>query len=243
LNPATSGKHSAKSARPPEEPETQSRKIENRGSSWKDISGNLPNIPVNSIVVDPVLANTLYTATDVGAFWTQNGGASWSTLMNGLPKAIATFLQLHNPSRTLRAATYGRSLFDAHLPIADLALAMIESPSPIPHGAYFSYTIRVTNKGPDLAGNATITDTVPTGTTFVSVVPSVGTCTHPAVGGTGIVSCKAGSLLKGASATVTLILHDTAAAGSTVTDSAKGSSSTPDPRLNNNSSTPKTAVN
>jgi hypothetical protein len=63
------------------------------------------------------------------------------------------------------------------------------------------------------------------------------------VGGTGIVSCKAGSLLKGASATVTLILHDTAAAGSTVTDTAKASSSTPDPRLNNNFSTLKTAVN
>jgi uncharacterized repeat protein (TIGR01451 family) len=217
-------------------------KTTNGGSSWKDISGNLPNIPVNSIVVDPVLANTLYIATDVGTFWTRNGG-TWSPLMSGLPKAISTFLQLHNPSRTLRVATYGRSLFDAHLPMADLALAMMESPSPIPHGTNFSYTIRVTNKGPDPARNATITDTVPTGTTFVSVVPSVGTCTYPAVGGTGIVSCKAGSLLKGASATVTLILHDTAAAGSTVTDTAKASSSTPDPRLNNNFSTLKTAVN
>jgi len=218
-------------------------KTTNGGSSWKDISGSLPNVPVNSVVVDPVLANTLYIATDIGTFRTGNSGSSWSPLMNGLPKAIANFLTLHKSSRTLRAATYGRSLFDAHLPIADLAITMTESPNPIPHGTNFDYTIRVTNNGPDSAGSVIITDSVPLGSTFVAVTSSVGTCTHPSAGGTGTVSCAAGNLLKGASVNVTLTLHDTAAAGSAVTNTAKASSTTPDPNLKNNSSMVKTNVN
>src|SRR5262249_6555765 len=58
------------------------------GASWTDISGNLPNIPVNDVVVDPALANTLYIATDIGVFSTNNGGSSWFTLVNGLPRVI-----------------------------------------------------------------------------------------------------------------------------------------------------------
>ena len=50
---------------------------------WKDISGNLPNIPVNAIAIDPVLANTYYAATDIGVFRTRNGGVNWATLGDG----------------------------------------------------------------------------------------------------------------------------------------------------------------
>jgi photosystem II stability/assembly factor-like uncharacterized protein len=51
----------------------------NTGGTWTDISGNLSNIPVNDLVVDPVLANTFYAATDTGVFMTSNGGTTWST--------------------------------------------------------------------------------------------------------------------------------------------------------------------
>lgn len=38
------------------------------GTTWTDISGNLPNIPANDIVIDPDVSNTVYIATDVGVF-------------------------------------------------------------------------------------------------------------------------------------------------------------------------------
>jgi uncharacterized repeat protein (TIGR01451 family) len=213
-----------------------------RGITWKDISGNLPNIPVNAIVVDPVLANTYYVATDIGVFRTRNGGGFWSVLGAGLPRVTVLGLTLHNPSRTLRAATHGRSMWDIHVPIADLATTVAESPSPVPHGTNLKYTLNVTNKSPDVAMNTVVSDATPAGTTFVSFTTSAGTCTAPALGATGTLSCKVGNLASGVKATVTMTVRDTAAAGSTLTDTGRASSSTPDPNTKNNSMTVKTSV-
>jgi photosystem II stability/assembly factor-like uncharacterized protein len=85
------------------------------GGPWIDISGNLPNIPVNDIVVDPDVPGTLYVATDVGAFGTSDGGVSWSPLGSGLPNVIVFGLTLQRRSRLLFAATRGRSVWDLQL--------------------------------------------------------------------------------------------------------------------------------
>jgi hypothetical protein len=87
---------------------------------WMDIDGaGLPDIPVNAIVIDPddLTHNTLYVGTDIGAFFTTNGGISWSVLgsANSLPSAEILGLALHDPSRTLRAATHGRGMWDLNL--------------------------------------------------------------------------------------------------------------------------------
>jgi uncharacterized protein (TIGR03437 family) len=88
------------------------------GETWNDISGNLPNIPVNDIVVDPDQPNVLCIATDIGVFLSSDGGMTWSTLSNGLPRVLVQGLNLHRPSRTLRAVTYGRSMWDLSVPLA-----------------------------------------------------------------------------------------------------------------------------
>lgn len=85
------------------------------GTSWTDISGNLPNTPVNDIAIDPDLPNTFYVGTDVGVFSTINGGTTWSTLSSGLPTVAVLGLKFHRPSRTLRAVTHGRSVWDLSL--------------------------------------------------------------------------------------------------------------------------------
>src|SRR5207244_6569430 len=151
-------------------------------------------------------------------------------------------LTLHKPSRTLRAATHGRSMWDIHVPIADLATSVIESPSPVPHGTNLKYTLNVTNKGPDAAMSTVVTDATPAGTTFVGFTTSLGTCTAPAVGGAGTLSCKVGNLANGAKATVTLTVKDTVAAGSTLTDTGRAFSATPDTNTKNNSMAVKTSV-
>ena len=86
------------------------------GATWTDISGNLPVIPVNDVVVDPDLPRTLYIATDAGVMVTNDGGATWSSLGNGLPVVVVHSLVLHRPSRVLRAATHGRSVWDILVP-------------------------------------------------------------------------------------------------------------------------------
>lgn len=213
------------------------------GLTWKDVSGNLPNIPVNAIVIDPVLANTYYVATDIGVFRTRNGGGLWSVLGAGLPRVTVLGLTLHNASRTLRAATHGRSMWDIHVPMADLVTSLTESSNPVPHGTNVTYTLNVTNKGPDIAMSTVISDVTPVGTTFVGFTTSAGTCTAPLVGATGTLSCKIGNLGGGAKGTVTMTVTDTAAAGSTLTDTGKAFSNTPDPNTKNNVVSIKTGVN
>lgn len=91
-------------------------KLTNYGATWTDITSNLVDAPVNDVVVDPDVANTLYIANDVGVFSTSDGGQSWNSMVTGLPRVIVMGLALDRATRTLRAATYGRSMFDLVLP-------------------------------------------------------------------------------------------------------------------------------
>jgi len=93
------------------------------GVSWTDVSGNLPNIPVNDLAIDPDVFGTLYLGTDIGVFRTTDGGETWSVLSSGLPNTVVSGLKLHRPSRTLRAATHGRSMWDLRLPLSMPSLA------------------------------------------------------------------------------------------------------------------------
>ncbi len=92
-------------------------KTSNSGASWADISGNLPDIPVNALVIDPDLAQTLYIATDAGVMVTTDEGATWSSLGQGLPNVVVTSLVMQRKSRLLRAATHGRSVWDIVVPL------------------------------------------------------------------------------------------------------------------------------
>ncbi len=85
------------------------------GNSWTDISGNLPNIPVTSIAIDPDVANTYYVGTDVGAFYTSDGGTTWSVLGTGLPNVGIMSMDFQHATRTLVAGTHGRSAWELSL--------------------------------------------------------------------------------------------------------------------------------
>ncbi len=67
----------------------------------------------------------------------------------------------------------------------DIALGVSASAGTVAHGGNLTYTIAVTSKGPDFGYNVRISDPLPAGTTFVSYDAGGGTCTAPAVGGTG----------------------------------------------------------
>ena len=81
-------------------------KITGTGNTSTDISGNLPDAPANSVVIDP--RGPLYVATDVGVFRSKDG-ASWTSYNAGLPNAFVTSLALDAGSGTLTATTFGRS--------------------------------------------------------------------------------------------------------------------------------------
>lgn len=84
----------------------------NTGATWTDISGDLPNIPVNYLLTLTNAPNTLFAATDVGVFYTTNGGTHWTPLVNGLPRVAVLGLALQASSHKLRAATHGRGMWE-----------------------------------------------------------------------------------------------------------------------------------
>jgi photosystem II stability/assembly factor-like uncharacterized protein len=88
----------------------------NYGNSWIAINGNLPDAPINDVIVDPNNTNNLYAGTDYGVMMTTNLGQSWSVLGGGLPTTVPVHdLTLHNPTRKLVAWTHGRSAFYIYL--------------------------------------------------------------------------------------------------------------------------------
>ncbi len=90
-------------------------KTTNYGQSWINIGGNLPDIPLNDVIVDPVYRPFLYVATDAGVVYSTNQGAIWNVLSTGMPEVPVHDLTLHSPTRKLVAFTHGRSAFTIDL--------------------------------------------------------------------------------------------------------------------------------
>jgi hypothetical protein len=87
------------------------------GASWTDVSGNLPNLPISDIVLDPDIPGTIYVATDLAVFISADNAATWHVLGSGLPHVQGRGLQLHRSSRILRVATFGLGMWDLFVPL------------------------------------------------------------------------------------------------------------------------------
>jgi uncharacterized repeat protein (TIGR01451 family) len=141
------------------------------GQSWANITGDLPNAPVNSIVLDPSYPNTLYAGTDVGAFVTYNGGAHWSLLGDSMPKVAVWQLDMDTLHRTIAAGTHGRgafSILDNTTPVPSLVLSKVAAATPVGPASNLVYTVTLKNIGNGPASGVMITDPLPANTSFVS---------------------------------------------------------------------------
>lgn len=88
-------------------------KTANAGASWTDVSGNLPDVPLNDVVV--LGAGKLAVASDLGVLLSTNGGATWSRLGSNLP--YTTTMDIHaGPDGKLYAATHGRGIWSIARP-------------------------------------------------------------------------------------------------------------------------------
>jgi hypothetical protein len=164
----------------------------NSGASWTKVDGNLPDIPVNSIVIDPADTsdNTIYVGTDSGVYATANAtagsGTTWSVLSSGLPNSEVLSLNLSKISRTLIAATHGRGMWSLLLPnfttSDDFSFGTVSPASQtVSTGGTANYVVPVSPVG---AGSPV--------TLSCSGLPAGATCTFtpnpvtPAAGGTNV---------------------------------------------------------
>lgn len=85
------------------------------GEEVIDLTGNLPNIPVLTIVYQKNSADRLYIGTDLGVFTTSNNSNYWELLGAEMPRVIVNELEIMEKTRTLRACTYGRGIWETDL--------------------------------------------------------------------------------------------------------------------------------
>jgi uncharacterized repeat protein (TIGR01451 family)/uncharacterized delta-60 repeat protein len=100
-----------------------------------------------------------------------------------------------------------------------------------------TYTATVKNNGPYTAAQLALVDTIPSGTNFVSIAPGAWSCSTPAVGGRGNVSCSLGSLGPNLTSTITFAVKVTVPGSVSISDTATVSAATSDPNTSNNSTT------
>jgi hypothetical protein len=85
-------------------------KTTNTGQNWSNISNNLPDVPANAIVRSRTDANVLFVATDLGVFYSSNGGTQWQRHGTGLPNVVCYDMKI-TPANNLVVGTHGRGMW------------------------------------------------------------------------------------------------------------------------------------
>ncbi|MCU1308014.1 MAG: hypothetical protein JWN45_2709 [Acidobacteriaceae bacterium] len=97
-------------------------KTTDAGATWIDKNADLPDSPANSIALDPTNTNVLYVGTDVGVFVSIDDGVSWADFGAGMPNVPVVKMKTFASGgvKKLRAATYGRGLWQIDLASPDV---------------------------------------------------------------------------------------------------------------------------
>ena len=85
------------------------------GSTWANISLNLPNLPINCIEYQRGAKEALYLGTDIGIYYKDKTSTSWIRYDEGLPNVPVTDLDIQYSSKIIRASTFGRGVYEAPL--------------------------------------------------------------------------------------------------------------------------------
>ncbi|MDQ2757712.1 MAG: hypothetical protein M3Y71_14320 [Actinomycetota bacterium] len=140
------------------------------GLTFTDVTANLPDIPVNSVTIDPSDGRTVYVGTDTGAFVSTNGGGRWTRLGRGIPQVAIWQLDYDATNGVMLAATHGRGAYTLANRGASPALVVstADAGTPVGPGSTVDYTVTVKNIGNGVAHDVSIIDPLPAGTTFQS---------------------------------------------------------------------------
>jgi uncharacterized repeat protein (TIGR01451 family) len=176
------------------------------------------------------VAGSSYSHLDYATF---SGGANKLMVY-----AISSGVSIHDPGPVALGMFKDMGWPSASLAVADVAIAITDTPDPIVINSDLTYAIVVSNNGPNSAAGVIVADNLPTGVTYVSATPSQGTCI-----GTSTVTCALGSIRNGESATVTLVVTPIVAVSGLTNTASITSSSSSDPYPANNSTTASTTVN
>jgi uncharacterized repeat protein (TIGR01451 family) len=223
-------------------------------SDFRDPGDGVKVMPQASLVAfDPVDPDIIVAGGRAsGVFITSDGGQTWALLTN--PHApTAEFPHLPNPAFArfdhdkpgvvrIYLGT-GRGVWRIGLVNADMAVTKTDAPDPVIVGKDLTYTVEVSNGGPDMAQNATFEDELPRGTTFRSIsAPAGWSCDLPSVGAPGTVRCTNPSMAPGSASFSLVVRPGGAVSLGGIVNTARAYSAAIDHDLSDNTATTTTAV-
>ncbi|PSR05239.1 MAG: hypothetical protein BRD49_04925, partial [Bacteroidetes bacterium SW_10_40_5] len=85
------------------------------GQSFHDFSTGLPDFPANAIAFHNKREGVLYLGTDAGVYYRLQAMKGWKCYNRGLPPAMVLDLEINNQAGKLRAATFGRGIWQVDL--------------------------------------------------------------------------------------------------------------------------------
>jgi len=211
--------------------------------NWLDKTGNLPDIPVEQVMPNPNQPQQVLVGTDWGLYFTDDitqASPTWYRF-DSFPHVMVWELVVDRGFTTLAAFTRSRGAWVwplTNAPVGTLSadLAVTNSgPASADAGSNVSYTLTLTNNGPNAAPNVVLNNPTPANLALVSVS---GDCPNNAL------PCQYASINSGAVKVVTATYaipasYNTAVA---ITDVASVSSGAADPVAANNAATATTTV-
>ncbi|MGA1277706.1 MAG: T9SS type A sorting domain-containing protein [Candidatus Kapaibacteriota bacterium] len=84
-------------------------------STWTDLSGGMPPIPVNCLRYQPNSPDRLYAGTDLGVYYRDNSTKVWIPYNEGLPNTVISDIEIHKSTKKLRVSSYGRGTWEADM--------------------------------------------------------------------------------------------------------------------------------
>jgi photosystem II stability/assembly factor-like uncharacterized protein len=131
------------------------------GASWANISGTLPNIPANCVEYQNGSNDIVYIGTDLGVFYMDATMNDWVSYNTGLPNVVIDQLEINYPTSKIRAATYGRGIWESDLQTStlmalDAGVSVIISPSGNSCDTLFTPDVRIRNYGLDTLHSAVL---------------------------------------------------------------------------------------
>ncbi|MBT8189796.1 MAG: hypothetical protein KJO29_05165 [Bacteroidia bacterium] len=85
------------------------------GTTWINITGSLPDVDMNTIVYDEGSNENLFIGTDLGVYYKDASMTDWASYGTSLPNVVILELDIIESDNKLRAATFGRGIWEVDL--------------------------------------------------------------------------------------------------------------------------------